>query len=182
MKPRCPYCGRWYRIRSHIEGWDKTCGQPECQVEHKLELNRQWWAREPECRRIRYEKVRNRRREEDYWKKYRAGRPDYIKRNREQTRERMRTLRARRKEEAEVVGEAEGHLEGLRGRLGPMFATPYPGGAKKAEKHGRTRAWSRMFATQENLLRTTDGVLRYLLAKERFATPVKADERPGGTV
>jgi len=85
---RCPYCGRWYAVHPRLWGRRKTCGDKKCRAEHKAELNWKWREEHPEAQRERNKAVRERRGRERYWDEWRSKTPDYVKRNREQTRER----------------------------------------------------------------------------------------------
>ena len=155
---RCPYCGRWFTAELGKGQRQKTCGAPECRRAHKQAQDRAWWAENPTSRQVRYEKVRDRRREQGYWRKHREEDPDYVERNRAQTRERMRALRARRKEEAGVLENPLTYLEGLGVGSGGLFAT------------------------QELATGLSVGLWRYLLARERFATQEGADGKAEGTI
>ncbi len=176
---RCPYCGRWFAPGRWKGARQKTCGQPECRAQHKHGLNLRWWARNPELRKIRDKKVAGRRQEQGYGDAWREFNPDYVKRNREQTRERMRALRARRKEAAEVLADPVKYLDGLRGPAEGLFATRELAEAISRRRKGRR---STMFATQELARGLAVGLWRYLRAQERFATQEGADRRAGGTV
>ncbi len=98
--------------------------------------------------------------------------------NREKTRERMRTLRARRKEEAAVLKDPVEYLDGL-GAGARLFATQ-----DLAELQPRGGEVSRpsMFATQELATALSLGILKYLKARERVATQEGADLNAGGTL
>ena len=164
---RCPYCGRWYTIHPRLWGRQKTCGRADCRAKHKVELNRKWLEVHPAKRQERYETVKERRREEKYWDKRRAERPDYVERNRNQTRERMRLLRSKRKEAAQILKAPLLYLEGLGVAKGEMFAT-----RESIGPIARRTEWPRpsVFATQEPIAALTVGVWKYLMARELFAT------------
>lgn len=166
-QPRCPYCGRWYKVHPRLWGRQKTCGCAECRAKHKAALNRKWWEEHPDKRRERDKRVKERRREQKYWDKRRAQLPDYVKRNREQTRERMRLLRAKRKEAEQILSAPLQYLERLGAPKNKMFATQEPIGpiARRAEQSRPT-----MFATQEPIASISVGVWKYLKAREVFAT------------
>jgi len=165
---RCPYCGRWYAIHPRLWGRQKTCGRADCRAKHKAELNRKWLGEHPAKRQERYEKVTAKRREEKYWAKRRAQRPDEVERNRNKTRVGMRLLRANRKEVAQILKAPLLYLEGLVVAKGEMFATQESIGpiARRGE---RPRA--SVFATQEPIAALTVGVWKYLKARALFATP-----------
>lgn len=166
-QPRCPYCGRWYAVHPRLWGRQKTCGHAECRAKHKAALNRKWWKEHPVKRYERYERVKTRRREQKYWDKRRARLPDYVKRNREQTRKRMRLLRAKRREAAQILKAPLQYLEGLGADENEMFATQESIGSA-ARRAARSRPT--MFATQEPIAALTVGVWKYLKAREVFAT------------
>ncbi len=156
-----------------MESRQITCGSEVCRLRHKYKLNRQWWAKEEKCRQTRYEKVRNRRCQEGYWKTYRDDNPDYEETNRNQTRERMRLLRARRREAGTILADPIGQLETLRVQLIPLFATRELLGPNL---RGEKPPWPRVFATQELLARNSEGMLKFLMAREVFATRDLADK------
>lgn len=176
---RCPYCGRWFKPGEWKGGRQKTCGETACRARHKQALNRQWLERNPEDRKIRNKKVSDRRREQGYGDSWRADNPDYAERNRGQTRERMRALRAGRKEAAEVLADPAKYLDGLRGPAEGLFATREL--AEGVSRRGKGRR-STMFATQELASGLAVGLWRYARAQERFATREGADRQAGGTV
>jgi hypothetical protein len=142
-------------------------------------LNRQWWERHPEDRRIRNKKVNDRRREQGYGDAWRARNPDYVDLNRAQTRERMRALRAGRKEAVEVLADSAKYLDGLRGPAEGLFATQELADAVSRRRKGRR---STMFATQELANGLAVGLWRYARAQERFATQEGADLNVGATL
>lgn len=164
---RCPYCGRWYAIHPRLWGRQKTCGRAKCRAKHKATLNRKWRAAHPAKQHERYERVKARRREQKYWNNRRAQRPDEVERNRKKTRERMRLLRAKRKEAAQILKTPLQYLEGLVAAKEEMFATQEPIGpvARRAE-----RPRPSVFATQEPIAALTVGIWKYLKARELFAT------------
>lgn len=176
---RCPYCGRWFKPGDWKGGRQKTCGEAACRARHKQALNRQWLERNPEDRKIRNKKVSDRRREQGYGAAWRALNPDYVERNRAQTRERMRALRMVRREAAEVLSDPAKYLDGLRGPAEVLFATEELAGAVSRGRMGRRPT---MFATRELASGLAVGLWRYARAQERFATRAGADWQAGGTV
>lgn len=165
---RCPYCGRWYAIHPRLWGRQKTCGRADCRAKHKAELNRKWLEAHPAKQQERYEKVKARRREQKYWDKRRTRRPDEVERNRNQTRERMRLLRAKRREAAQILKAPLVYLEGLGVAKEEMFAIQESIGPV-ARRGGVPRPC--VFATQEPIAALTVGVWKYLKAREMFASP-----------
>ena len=165
---RCPYCGRWYAIHPRLWGRQKTCGHAKCRAKHKTELNRKWLDEHPAKRQERYEKVMAKRREEKYWAKRRALRPDEVERNRKKTCVGMRLLRAKRKEAAQILKAPLQYLEGLVVAKGEMFATQESIGP--ISRRGELPRPS-VFATQEPIAALAVGVWKYLKARALFATP-----------
>lgn len=176
---RCPYCGRWFKSRPRKGERQKTCGEPECRAQHKQALNQQWLAKNPASRQLRNEKVRDRRREAGFWDEWRERNLEYVERNREQTRERMRALRARRKEAAEVLADPGKYLEALRAAAEELFATREL--VEVVSRRGKGRR-STMFATRELVGGLSVGMWKYLRAEARFATREGADRQAGGTI
>lgn len=164
---QCPYCGRWFAIHPRLWGRQKTCGSAECRAKHKAALNRKWWDEHPEKRQERYEKVKAKRREQKYWDKRRAKRPDEVERNRKKTRVRMRLLRAKRREAAQILKAPLLYLEGLGVAKVEMFATQES--ISPIARRGELARPS-VFATQEPIAALTVGLWKYLLARELFAT------------
>jgi len=166
---RCPYCGRWFAVHPRLWGRQKTCGDEKCRAKHKAELNRKWWEEHPEEQRERNKQVTERRGRERYWDERRSKNPDYVERNREQTRERMRRLRAERKEADRVLKDPVGYLEGLGVGVGgeEMFATQESIGVDCRRCEG---ARPTMFATQESIRGLSVGMWNYLKVRAMFAT------------
>lgn len=164
---RCPYCGRWYAIHPRLWGRQKTCGRAECRAKHKAALNRKWREAHPTKQQERDEQVKARRREQKYWDKRRAQRPDEVERNRKKTRMRMKLLRAKRKEAARILKAPLQYLEGLGVAKEEMFATQ-----ESIRPVARRAEWPRpsVFATQEPIAALAVGVWKYLKARELFAT------------
>ena len=159
-----------------MESRQITCGREVCRRAHRRELNRQWWITEEACRKTRYEKVRDRRCQEGYWKNYRDINSDYAEMNRRMTRERMRRLRAGRREAEALLQDPIGVLEALRGQLTPLFATRE---LLSPKSRGKTPPRPSVFATQELLARNSEGTLRFLIAREVFATRDPGDKAGG---
>jgi hypothetical protein len=112
--------------------------------------------------------VLERRGKERYWDKRRKKNPDYEESNREQTKVRMRQLRAERKAAAEVLQNPVKYLEGLVAGYGEMFATQESIGATARREPGSRPS---MFATQESIATFAVGMWKYLKVRAMFATP-----------
>jgi len=148
-------------------GRQKTCGDAKCRAKHKAALNRKWRQEHPGQQKERDKAVTERRGRDRYWDEQRSKNPGYVERNREQTRERMKQMRAKRKETGQILKDPVGYLEGLGTGSAEMFATQESIGAKD-----RRWEWSRprMFATQESILGLSVGLWNYLKVRAMFAT------------
>lgn len=164
---RCVYCGRWYAIEPRLYLRQKTCGDAKCLSKHKAVLNRKWRQDHPHQQKERDKAVAKRRKEERYWDQRRSKDPDYVERNRQQTRERMRRMRAVRKEAGLILKEPVRYLEGLGSRGVEMFATQESIGASDRRREG---ARPRVFATQESIAGLSVGLWTYLKVRAMFAT------------
>lgn len=163
---RCPYCGKWFKSTPGKGGRQKTCGAPACQLAHKRALGQQWRAENPERTLGRQGKVRKWADARDYWQDWRDENPEYVERNRERSRERMRRLRAERRQARAVLSDPAGYLRGLKARCGEAVC--------------KTGLGEPIFSTEEEA--TVEGVCKtglggvavvevvdYLLARELFA-------------
>lgn len=88
-----------------------------------------------------------------YWRSWRAAHPDYVERNRVQTRERQKASRLVFAKQDAIRRDPVGYLEGLRG----------PG----------------MFAKQDAMSRPVDGILTFLVDQALFAKQSGIDSTPG---
>ena len=93
-KKRCRVCGEWFKPDARAARFQKVCAQAVCQRERKRLTDARWWAKNKGYDAARASKKRA---WADayprYWQGYRANHPDYVKSNREQTRERMKASR-----------------------------------------------------------------------------------------
>jgi hypothetical protein len=164
---RCLYCGRWYAMAPRLYLRQKTCGDEQCRSKHKAALNRKWRKEHPDEQKERDKAVAKRRKGQRYWDQRRSKDPDYVERNREQTRERMRQMRAARKEAGLILKEPVRYLEELGSRGAEMFATQESIWAPDRRWEG---ARPRMFATQESIGGLSVGLWTYLKVRAMFAT------------
>ncbi|OIO09340.1 MAG: hypothetical protein AUJ52_06595 [Elusimicrobia bacterium CG1_02_63_36] len=174
-KKRCLYCERKYEPYGRMAKRQKVCGDGDCVAKHKREMDRRWWARRPECRKARNGKKRAWAEGRGYWRENRAKNPEYVERNRLQSRERMR----RRREMSRLLRDPAGYLAGLRAAGGKLFANQE---LLWISPDGRVKWSRRVFANQELLGHVFDGVLRYLAAQAMFANFKRGDRMAWGEV
>ena len=152
-KKRCCVCGNWFMPDPRTRGIQKACGAAACRRERKRIANAGWWAKNKDYDTARQGKKRSWAQVyPHYWQSYRAGHPDYVERNREQTRARMSASRLVFANQDTMRRDPVGYLQGLRG----------PG----------------MFANQDAIASPVDGILTFLIQKERFANQDAIDPTP----
>ena len=163
---RCPYCGRWFKPKLRKGPRQVTCGAEACRAAHKRVLGQKWRAENPERPLGRQRKVRAWADARGYWRGWRKDTPGYVERNRVQTRERMRRLRAERRRARALLADPAGYLRGLKARCRE--------GVCKT-RTGRAPAPTRNWPTADDVCKTGTGrepiveVVDYLLARELFA-------------
>lgn len=180
---RCPYCGRWFKPELRKGTRQTTCGCKKCRRAHKRELGRQWRAKNPERTLGRQGKVRAWAKQRNYWKTYLAEHPEQAQRNREQTRQRMKRMRAERGRGLALLADPVRYLRGIRVRCGDVCKTG-TGQAPAPTENGLTAedvcktGLGGAIGSTENKPTADDvckketcvvGVVDYLLARELFA-------------
>lgn len=162
-KSRCPHCGRWFKQAPARGERQVTCLDPKCQSAHKKMLDRSWHSDNPERTLGRQEKIRDwSLKRGGYWAKWRDSNEDYVKRNREQTRERMRRRREAQQQARAILSNPVGYLRGLRADVcktrtrGPLFSTR---NEAMADDVCKTRSRGGVLV----------GMVDYLIAREVFA-------------
>lgn len=172
---RCPYCGRWFKAESGKGSRQITCGEAKCQARHKRKLDRRWREGDPGWVEGRQQKVRKWAEGCGYWGEYRAKNPGYVKRNRAQTRERMRRQRGEEKRTRAIQEDPVGYLRGLKSRCGEDVCKTGSGGGDLRTGKG---------VTADDVCKTGSGgavlvgVVDYLVARELFAKQEVLDLRP----
>lgn len=121
---RCPYCGRWFKPVLHKGRRQVTCGAEACAAAHKRVLGRLWWAKNPERTLGRQGKKRAWAQGRAYWDGWREDNPEYVERNRAQTRERMRRQREEQRKARALLADPVGYLRGLKARCGEGVCKP----------------------------------------------------------
>lgn len=177
MKHRCRYCGRWFRPYARKGKTQKTCGDEECRRRHKRAWERLWKRGSETWRQSRRKKVREWAKGQDYWRQWRAEHPDYVERNRHQSRKRMRDRRIVEAAAHRCWRKRLAHLSELKALLDALFAKPDLLQAKIPEKSRRIRAWPRVFAKPDLLERLLDGMVDHLASQTMFANRKGPDAR-----
>ena len=140
---RCRICGDDFRPDPRTRRIQKVCPKPACGQERQRRAYRAWAMRNRDYDSARRGNIRRWAQGADYWKRYRQRHPAYTKRNRGQSRERMRVHRAMFAKQNAIRQDPVGYLKGL--RAGPLFAK------------------------QNAMRRPVEGILTYLVARAVFA-------------
>lgn len=144
--PHCTICGDVFVPDPRVGANQKVCGKEECQKARKRLADKAWRARNQGYGASRAGKIRAwALAYPHYWRKRRAENPDYVERNREQTRERMRASRLVFAKQDAIRRDPVGYLEALR---------PLP-----------------LFAKQDAMAGSVDGLVTFLKLREMFAKP-----------
>jgi hypothetical protein len=166
---RCPYCGRWFKPVLRKGPRQVSCGSEECRLAHKRMLGVEWRKENPERSLGRQGKVRVWAGERDYWRDWREDHPDYVERNRERTRERMRRLREERRKAKVLLADPVGYLRGVKALCGEGVCKTGTGPPQKGfemQRNSRTAdAVCKTGTGREPVVEVVD----YLLARELFA-------------
>lgn len=174
---RCAICGRYFQPYSRNTSRQILCGRRECRQSKKQEMASAWWKNNPKSLSERQKKKRAWAKACDYWSNTRKNNHEYTARNREQTRERMRRLRAAQAKYAAPQKNPIAYLEGLKcpeqGLSGEMFANQYSLG--HISRRGKPLR-RRVFANQYSLAAQLDGVCDYLIGREMFANQCYPDK------
>ncbi|PIV53545.1 MAG: hypothetical protein COY53_03335 [Elusimicrobia bacterium CG_4_10_14_0_8_um_filter_37_32] len=80
-KKRCQFCSRWYKPDPRTAQFQKACGKKGCRDERRRQKNRNWTARHPDYQSCRGAKIRAWAAKNNYWKRYRASHPEYIRKD-----------------------------------------------------------------------------------------------------
>ncbi len=94
---RCLYCHNLFVPDPRTRGKQRYCSKFACQIKRQRQNEKEWRKSNPEC--LSYQKEQSRQWQKfhsDYSRHRRADNPELMKRNRIQTRIRMRKIRAQR--------------------------------------------------------------------------------------
>ena len=176
---RCVICGKYFIPYSRKPDEQVLCGRRECRLRKRQEWERDWWRSNPESLPERKRKTGIWAKERDYWRQNRVKHPEYTARNRVQTRERMRRMRAAQAKYVVQQKNPIAYLEGLKcteaGLSADMFAKQ--DSLRHISRRGKPLRRS-MFAKQDSLNARLDGVCDFLIGREMFAKQDYPD-RPG---
>ena len=152
-KKRCRVCREWFFPDARTTRFQKVCGSAACRRERKRLANAGWWAKNED-----YDTARQGKKRAwtaaypNYWQNYRAQHPEYVQRNRELTRRRLKASRLMFANQDAIQRDPVGYLQGLRS----------PG----------------MFANQDTITGPVDGILMFLVQREVFANQDGIDSTP----
>lgn len=141
---KCVVCGGEFVADPRVGTKQKVCGQEICRKERKRRANARWQAANPGYRdqkKMRLWAAQY----PGYWRAWRAGHPDYVERNRVQTRQRMQASRLVFAKQDAIRSDPVRYLESLR---------PPP-----------------VFAKQDEIGALLDDLVTFLAAQPLFAKP-----------
>lgn len=142
----CAICGKPFTPDARTRQFQKVCAKASCRRARKRLADQAWRAKNPGYGAGRVVKTRAWAEQyPDYWKRYRQDHPDYARRNRDQTRARIRASRLVFAKQVAIRKNPVGYLAGLRTR--PLFAK------------------------QDAITAPIDGILTFLTTRELFAKP-----------
>lgn len=108
-RKRCHWCQKVFIPNPRLKERQMSCGEPECKGEQKRSSHRQWKVKEKDAY------VQNqrdwRKNNPDYWREYRASHPEYVVRNREQTRIRKSLRRLGLQKRIDILQLSEKQME-----------------------------------------------------------------------
>lgn len=143
-KKRCEFCHKWF-IPHPRAPHQRCCSDPICRKKRKAAADRNWWLKNPDYAKSRNPKIRDWAKNfPDYWQKYRKGRPDYTRKERQRMRSVRQIAKSVAKQDAVRKISVE-KLEGIRD-LEPVRV-----------------------AKQDAVQRRVNGILDYLFWKETVA-------------
>ena len=116
---QCMVCGGVFMPDPRVGSKQKVCGQGVCRKERKRRANARWQVanrgyRDQKKMRLWAAHYPG------YWRAWRAGHPDYVERNRVQTRQRMQATRLLFAKQDAIRTDPVGYLESI--RPPPVFA------------------------------------------------------------
>lgn len=142
----CIICGKGFAPDARTRRFQQACSKPSCRRARKRQADQRWCANNPGYASSRALKIKKWSQQYPcYWKHYRAAHPDYARRNRAQTRDRMRQSRLLFAKQDAIRQDPVGYLEDL--RVMPLFAK------------------------QDAITLSIDGILTYLATRDLFAKP-----------
>ncbi len=96
-RKHCKYCGELFEPDPRTKGKQRYCSKDTCQSKRQRLNETAWRLRNPDCLQEQYERTRLwYKARPDYSRQRRAANPKLAKENREQTRERMQKVRAKK--------------------------------------------------------------------------------------
>ena len=94
---RCKCCQELFQPDARTKGKQQYCSKPECQSKRQRQNEKDWRRRNPECVEYQYQQTRQWNKDHpDYSSQRRSQNPQLLKHNRDQTRQNMQKIRAKR--------------------------------------------------------------------------------------
>ena len=90
----CASCRELFEPDPRTKGKQKYCSQTECQSIRQRRNEKDWRKRNPDC--VAHHAQKWRKNHPDYSRQRRANRPEFLQRNRQETRVRMQKLRGKK--------------------------------------------------------------------------------------
>lgn len=149
QKKHCLYCGVYFVPDPRTHNFQKACQRPQCRRERKRQVDRSWRKRNSEWFECRRPKVRQWAKDYPaYWKRYRASHHGYTRKNRAQSRQRMRQRRQLFAKQDAIRCHPVGYLKDIQ-HIGQQ----------------------KTFAKQDAIKLQVESILVFLMAREMFAKP-----------
>lgn len=143
-RKRCAHCRCWFLPDLRTAATQSFCSRKECRRESRRATLRRWWRANAAYNAARASKLRAWAKNTGYWRRYRAGHPDYTRRDNERRRQAKGAAKRAAKQDVRRAI-AVGKLRDI------LALTPDPA------------------AKQDMILRRVDGLVDYLLWKEGAA-------------
>ena len=94
---RCKCCRELFQPDARTKGNQQYCSKSECQIVRQRQNEKDWRKRNPDCVEYQYEQTRQwNKAHPDYSSQRRSQNPQLLKRNRDQARQNMQKIRAKR--------------------------------------------------------------------------------------
>lgn len=108
-KRQCAWCPRWFFSDRRLKERQRSCGSPECKRQQKLLSHQCWKKRERAAYRQNQKDWQKSR--PTYWQEYRKKNPEYVERNRIQSRIRKSSLKLGLQKRIDILELTENTME-----------------------------------------------------------------------
>jgi hypothetical protein len=93
----CKWCRELFQPDARTKGKQRYCSKPECQIVRQRQNEKDWRRQNPDCMEYQYQQTRRwNKAHPDYSRQRRVECPQLLNHNRDQTRQRMQKVRAKR--------------------------------------------------------------------------------------